>query len=209
MEKLKNTLSRLGWPVEDLSDGEIVSELHRRWFGKPVPTNQGGPLGFATAMGIVSALAKEGNLDALCWASSSAQVTEPEAVCEDLPSFDRHESGPGQPGYERRRSPRQRAKDFVTWSCDEDVETEATGWLICRAAEGIAFIAETGIVPKPESTIHVRVHSRFGGILELGKASVVRLEMLNEALSLVCVELERPIWSLSEEATPAPLPEAD
>jgi hypothetical protein len=148
-------------------------------------------------------------LDALCWTSSAAPVAEPESVCQDWPSFDRRESGPGQPGYERRRSSRQRAKDFVTWSCEDDLETEATGWLICRAAEGIAFITETNTVPKPESTIHVRVHSRFGGILNLGKATVVRLEMMNEILTLVCVELEQPIWSLSEEASPALLPEEE
>lgn len=210
MEKLRSTLGRLGWPIDRLTDEKIIDELHRRWFRSAPQVYESAPVGMASAMGIVSALAKEGNLDALCWSPGITPPPESDiSVGEELPVFDRRQDEQPGPGYERRRSRRQRAKDFVTWSCWDDTDTESTGWLVCRAAEGIAFIAETANLPPHEATIQVRVHSRHGGILELGKASVVRMEMLNELLTLVCVELETPVWSLASEMPPAPLPDAE
>jgi hypothetical protein len=211
MEKLRNTLGRLGWPIGELSDETIIGELHRRWFGRPVSTFEGVPMGMASAMGIVSALAKEGNLDALCW-SPGMMISTPASnnkISKELPAFERPEDEGAEPGMERRRSPRKRAKDFVTWTCWGDTDTQATGWLVCRAAEGIAFITETDNVPPHETTIEVRVHSRHGGILELGKAAVVRTEMLNDLLTLVCVELEKPVWSQGSEMSPARLPDSE
>lgn len=192
MDTLRDVLHRLGWPIAHLTDDEILLHVHRRWFGlRPDHDPADTRYTLASAMGIVSALAREGNLDALCW-SDEMRLDAPASLlnhsfdCFDTPRPSRHVA------RERRRSPRRKAKDFVIWSCaDGEDEAECTGWLVCQAEMGLAFIAPMGEAPVPGGVVAVRIHKRNGDTLSFGRAQVVRQEYLSEKFVLVCVELVR------------------
>jgi hypothetical protein len=211
MESVLDLLERLGWPVDDMSDAEIRHELCRRWFTDHA--NIGADpedLSDAALLGIVSAFSRQGNLDALCWQESDEFAD----TNIDLPDeADHYEPADAEepPATERRRYPRQRARDLVKWvPCDipaEAAETtaaagppteESTGWLICRGAGGIAFIAETADAPSNGERIEATIHSRHGGVLDIGTATIIRQEVLSDELRLVCAELDDVIWSLSD-----------
>ncbi len=194
MVQLREMLGQLGWPVEELLDEELLEGIRTRWFAtRPRIADARLQLSPASAMGIVSAFAREGNLDSLCWTEGEGSDVSEVDLAEELTVFERDSEGAAPVQDDRRASPRERAHDVVSWTCALD--DPHTGWLVCRAAGGIAFIVETRESPAPGERITARVHSRFGGMLELGGATVVRTEPLNETLTLVCVQLEEALWS--------------
>jgi hypothetical protein len=191
MDALRDVLNRLGWPIEHLTDDEVLLHVHRRWFGlRPDHDPSETRYTLASAMGIVSTFAREGNLDALCWSDDAPPGETPSLLNDSFDCFD-----PSRPARrvprERRRSPRRRAKDFVIWSRADDDEAELTGWLVCQAEMGLAFIAPMGEAPVPGCAIAVRIHKRNGDTMSFGRAQVVRQEYLSEKFVLVCVELVR------------------
>ncbi len=190
MDALRELLHRLGWPIQHLSDDEILLHMHRRWFGLNPDCNPSETqYNLASAMGIASALAREGNLDALCWADDLESDPEPVALDDDFDCFDPlADQSPVE--HERRRAPRRKAKDFVVWSATEgDDEAEETGWLVCQAEGGLAFIAPMNKAPLPGRTVSIRIHSRKGDTFVFSRAQVVRQEFLSDKFALVCVEV--------------------
>ena len=116
MEALRDRLGRLGWPIDQLSDDDIGNELYRRWF-ENLPQNEEGSFtaSIASGMGIVAALAKEGNLDALCWSNGDEHRGETEPLEEAFAPFEGGGETPPRASDERRRHRRERAATFVTW----------------------------------------------------------------------------------------------
>jgi len=194
MDRLRERLQRLGWPVDQMTDRQIRCELYRRWFAcqPPERMNEEGPLSVASARGVFVAMASEGNLDALCW---SAEDPVPEGNLVEPAEqavFVRSAESERPVREERRRSPRKPARELVYWSEDGSPWLEATGWLVDRSAHGIAFIAEASHAPEIGMQIHPSVHTRDHGVIQAGAATVVRTDPLNPELTLVCAQLDEP-----------------
>ena len=92
MKRLRQALHRLGWPVESLSNEQIARELNHRWCGgnASVPDQEHG-VSSVTANGIFASMAREGNLDALCWSKGDGPVLQ-EGVA--IAEVDAIEEGP-------------------------------------------------------------------------------------------------------------------
>ncbi len=190
MQSLRNALQRLGWPIDLLSDEEIARELYDRWFiccgDPPEPVHT---VSCAAARGIFAAMGSEGNLDALCWSEADDIGTLSDQALEAVRPIE--ERAPGdveRPEPDRRRSEREPVNDLVNFVAPSS-KTSASGWLIDISAEGIAFIAETQHVPALGSQIIPAIQTRSGDNTELSSATVVRTELLTDALSLVCAQL--------------------
>jgi hypothetical protein len=194
MLSVANTLRKLSWPVDQMTDEQIANELYRRWFdSQPEGAEElDGTISVAAIKGMFVSMAQEGNLDALCW-SVEDHIPEGRLDLEledEQHLFCREQSEDEIPEHDRRRSKREPAKDFVRWHFAHDQDDGATGWLVDRSAEGIAFIAQVDEVPAEHSEIIPTICSRTEGVLDLGVALVVRIEPLSEELSLVCAQLE-------------------
>lgn len=201
MVRVREVLQRLGWPVESLSDEEIVDELTCRWFARRGDRPQlDHPTSLATANGILLSMANEGNLDALCWAAEDDPPFPVDPAADELDALV-NKAGRERPpaerrGPERRRSHRRRASDVINFADPLSAEP-SSGFLVDVCPEGIAFIAETKDVPALETRIRFTIHKRDGGVTELGLATVVRTEPVTGFLSLVCAQLEEP-WDPDE-----------
>ncbi len=189
MHTVRKTLTKLGWPLTRMTDRQITQELYRRWFvSQAKDTERVGPLSVASVRGIVASMAAEGNLDALCWSKRDRAPETDVLSDEDRVFYDRPET-PERTPVERRRSRREVARDLVRWCLSGEEAVDCTGWLINRSAEGMAFIASAGEAPAVGDEIVSSVHSRTQGIIETGPARIVRIEPLNEQLTLVCARL--------------------
>lgn len=189
MRTVRASLQRLGWPVNDMSDRQITRELYRRWFAGQEDMNEEGPLAVVSARGILASMAAEGNLDALCWAEGD-RVPAEEVADDEQSLFIRQEAELDLPFADRRRSKRRPARELVQWRTSNDDSVGATGWLVDRSAEGLAFIAQADQAPGAGTRIRPTIHSRSEDTLELGPATVVRTEPLSPDLTLVCAQLE-------------------
>jgi hypothetical protein len=192
MIQLRDTLQRLGWPVDTLTDEDIGRELQRRWFeSRQVEPDEEAAASVAVAQGVFHAMAADGNLDALCWSDEAAETDA--VLCAEvddlLPRPCDADAAEDTSRPERRSSPRQPASDFVDFRVDDSACRE-TGWLVDISANGIAFIADTLSAPRVGSAIEPTVRTREGDRSLLGPAQVVRTELLAEGLSLVCARLE-------------------
>jgi hypothetical protein len=192
MIHLRETLQRLGWPVDSLSDDDIGRELQRRWFesngagaGEIVVTS------IAAARGVFHTMAADGNLDALCWSADGEDTEMTLDTDQDILAAWMHPRRTHRPPHlpDRRSSPRQPASDFVEFVC-ADWDIRATGWLVDVSAEGIAFIADARSAPAIGLSITPTVRRRSGSTTALGAAIVVRREFLDDGLILVCAKLE-------------------
>ena len=201
MVRLREVLQRLGWPVESLSDEEIVDELTCRWFACRGDRPQlEHPTSLATAKGILLSMANEGNLDALCWAAKDDPPFPDDLAADEVDAFvktaGRKRLAGERPGPERRRSRRRRASDVIEFVDPLSAEP-SSGFLVDVCPEGIAFIVEAKDVPALGTRIRSTIHKRGGGVTELGLATVVRTELVTGFLSLVCAQLEEP-WDPDE-----------
>jgi hypothetical protein len=191
MVLLKTMLKRLGWPVQEMSFGQIAQELHRRWFkASPRLFTHENRLGPASATGIVLALAGERDFKSLCWTPDSPECPKDLALPEEKHLFFRKPPPPPHPHPERRKAPRIPGKDLVCWSTGEN--DAGTGWLVDCSADGIAFITDTDKAPKAGAALVARIQNRASDLLELGDATVARIEPLTPELSLACLRLEVP-----------------
>ena len=195
MNKLRESLGKLGWPTDTMTDRQIKNELYRRWFAcqPPEDMNAEGPLSAASARGIFVAMASEGNLDALCWSTPAPEENLVPLEQEEAACFTRVRQPSHPPARERRRSPRHPARELVCWSEEDAPWVEATGWLVDRSAHGLAFIAEARHAPEIGARIHPTVHTRQHGLVPMGNATVVRADPLNPDLTLVCAQLDEPV----------------
>ena len=198
MRVLRKILSRLGWPVDALSDEDIAFELYRRWFADIVDTDKSAyvPSG-ATAYGIYESVATSGNLDALCWAENTNREFSNEATDEELEAFSviPRRQGPQEKVtcIERRKSPRKEAGEYI--DLVELISTRRfSGWLIETSADGTAFVAQTEDVPALGARLAAIVKKQDGGTLESALVTVVRTECLSDSLSLVCAHCSAD-WS--------------
>jgi hypothetical protein len=188
LRSIRKALSTLGWPVADMSNQQITRELERRWFQVNHDDDARPGIGSVPAKGVFVTMATEGNLDALCW-SVEDRIPAGELIPQDEgPFFCTHARPDAYSLPERRRAPRTPARDVIRWTLDGEND-ESTGWLVDRSDFGIAFIAEACRAPAARSEIRTRIHSRSEGLIELGTGTVVRTEVLNDSLTLVCVEL--------------------
>ncbi len=194
MEKLRDSLGKLGWPIETMTDRDIQKELYRRWFAcqPPDEMHAEGPVNVASARGIFVAMASEGNLDALCWSSTATDEELPILEPQEQEVFARTSQPIRRPPCERRRSPRKPARELVCWSHEDAPWLESTGWLVDRSDHGLAFISESRHAPQVGARIHPTVHTRKQGLVQVGSATVVRADPLNPELTLVCAQLEEP-----------------
>lgn len=195
MEKTRGVLKRLGWPTEEMSDRQITQELYRRWFAVSSGNlNEEAPLSVASAGGIIASMCSEGNLDVLCW-SPDDRIPEEEIIPDEDEALYLQDASGSEYHPDRRRSQRETARDLVRW-CLSGGENSVgcTGWLINRSAEGMAFIAPASEAPHTGEEIVPEIHSRTDGVLRAGPATVVRTEMLNEELTLVCTHLIEHTW---------------
>ena len=138
-------------------------------------------------------MADEGNLDALCWSADEGDVDSDGVALEDSHPFERPSPGDDEEAFDesdedRRRSPRVPTSDFVDFVRGAS-DDRSSGWLIDASAEGLAFITETKDVPTVGTSILPTIRQRGGGATDLGDATVVRTELLNDTLSLVCAQL--------------------
>jgi hypothetical protein len=148
------------------------------------------PVSIASAKGIFASLASEGNLDCLCW-SDGDTIPQEEVVSDQEQNFfiSKPDQGP-QNGAERRRAPREPARELIHWRLPWDEEA-MTGWLVNRSATGLAFIASQEQAPEVDSEIRPCIHSRQQEEIPLGAATVVRTEPLNAELTMVCVQFDK------------------
>ena len=199
MERLRQALQRLDWPVDRLSDQQITDELCRRWLEADASSAPFGiESGAHAAQGIFARMAREGNLDALCWEEKNAgEGTAPrvpqsggggaQAPSGAVPTF-RCSATRG----ERKPPGTHGALDWQT----VDSGLNASGWLVQCADVGLAFVAQTLRVPPLGAIILPTIRARSGKRCPLGNATIVYTESLNEELSLVCAELGQP-WMVS------------
>jgi len=199
MKTVRKALQRIGWPEDQMSDKQITRELYRRWFACQREDLDGaGPVPVASVRGILVSMASEGNLDTLCW-SDDDQIPEEDVVSDDERAIFRRETT--EESYalpDRRTSKRKSTRDLVRWCVGDGGSDEATGWLVDRSEEGIAFIAPTSEAPLAGAEIVPCIHPQSGGVIEPGPAIVVRTEALNGALTLVCARLDEgslPEWA--------------
>ena len=188
MRTVRNTLAKLGWPIDHMSDKQITQELYRRWFHAQQDLDDEDVVSIASATGVVVSMACEGNLDALCWSDEDVSPAEDVVAPEDEEIFLHEPEDEPYPCPDRRESPRSPRRDVVSWHTPYD--DGSAGWLVDYSAGGMAFIAESEQAPQLGSAITPSIHSRSQGTIDLGPATVVRIEPLNPELSLVCVQLE-------------------
>jgi hypothetical protein len=193
----RSVLGRLGWPIDSLSDEELVQALYARWFDQtsdrfdPMPA--ASP---AAAQGIVATLACEGNLDALCWCEADIEGMPEPVDVGALPQLSRgphEEREPGIAPRERRGSRRTRRSDLVRFAVPGGAG-EAGGWLVDTSSEGMAFITEIHSAPRIGTAIQVACMGREQGVADMGAALVVRTELLSDSLGLVCARREGEDW---------------
>jgi hypothetical protein len=193
MQKVRQSLARLGWPTDQMSDKQLKMELYRRWFASQ-PTEEmaeEAPVSIASAKGIFASLASEGNLDSLCW-SEGDRIPQEEVVSEQERHFFISNPNHGQhDGAERRRSPREPARELIHWHTPWTEGEAMTGWLVNRSATGLAFIVAQEQAPEIDSEIQPCIHSRQQEEIPLGTATVVRTEPLNPELTMVCVQFDQ------------------
>ena len=203
MEGLRKSLEKLGWPIGEMSDKQITRELYRRWFAcQTDDMDEEAPLSVASARGIFTSMAAEGNLDALCWSDDNEVPAEEVVEEEEQSLFTRPEQPRDESQPERRRGARESARELVYWSDVSSPWLEATGWLIDRSTHGIAFIVQTQHAPQIGEEIIPSVHTREQGVIKAGQATVVRTDQLNPGLVLICAELAEPQdWSVSSPTT--------
>ncbi len=192
MEWLRGSLRRLGWPIEDLSDEQLARLLYQRWVAcGDEELESGREISVAAAHGIFDSMAKEGNLDALCWQEGDVlEEIEDASWAEGGPihardTYDTQPEDRDQP--ERRESTRTDAADVIRFG-EATAPEDSCGWLVDVSTDGIAFIAETHDVPVIGTKIFSTVEGREGETTELGDATVVRTELLSEFLTLVCAQ---------------------
>jgi hypothetical protein len=196
----RSVLGRLGWPIDSLSDDEIIQRLYARWFDQsnerpdPLPAPS-----FVAAQGIVATLASEGNLDALCWCDGDlACASDPGNVVEASP-FGRSQADVraartnGPRGEERRRSRRTHRSDVIRFRIPGSA-AEGGGWLLDSSGHGLAFITELQSAPRIGTIIQPALMGRQHGVQEFGEAVVVRTELLSNSLGLVCAQLGGEDW---------------
>ncbi len=192
MEWLRRALHRLGWPVDCLSDDDVARELAHRWFATG---NQDGSeenvRGAAAANGIFVSMARDGNLDALCWsreddAAFLDEFTLDQACTVDV-KVDEDPTSEACPWEDRRSQPRGPADDLIEFGVPAQ-DNSASGWLVDASANGIAFMAETDDVPTVGMRIVSTIRKRGGETAPFGCATVVRTELLTDRLSLVCAQ---------------------
>ena len=180
MDKLRQALRKLDWPVGRLSDQQIIDELCRRWLEADATST---PLclesGAHAALGIFARMARAGNLDALCWEADTAAKAEVGAAPRLRCSAALRVPKPPE------------MHDALDWLA-VDTERGGSGWLVQCADAGLAFVAETGQVPPLGTEIRPTIRARSGAQRNLGSATIVRTDMLNGELSLVCAELNEP-----------------
>ena len=190
MRETRHLLRRLGWPTERLSGEEIASELRRRWL-EACPGQTPDEPGPAAPEDVVSEMAKTGNLDALCWpVENGAGETEELAIDRDN-SGERRCCGSipyGTTEPDRRRSSRRHMRDRIDFTIPS-LAKSASGWLVDASENGLAFIVMTPNTPPIGTHIHSSIRRRNGKTPEPGVATVVRTELLNECLTLVCAQL--------------------
>ncbi|NLX14498.1 MAG: hypothetical protein GXY44_12710, partial [Phycisphaerales bacterium] len=167
MQTVRKALARLGWPVGSMTDKQIKIELYRRWFAsQPEDTETDAPLTMASAGGIFTALAAEGNLDVLGWSPEdvvpSATHVEVLAPSEQA-LFLRGNEEQDYAGHERRRAAREPARELIGWHSPLCNEEASTGWLVDRSATGLAFIAPANAAPVAGQEIIPTLHARTGG----------------------------------------------
>ena len=195
MKTVRKTLKRIGWPIDAMSDRQVKQELYRRWFAcHHEDMDEAAPISVASAKGIVVSMVSQGNLDTLCWSPDDNIPYEDVVSQEDDALFGREQVEDEHPFSERRASKRRPAKELVHWCLSGGDAEEATGWLIDRSLEGIAFIAQTNQAPHLGARITPSIHSRSDGAIGLGSAVVVRTEELNGELTLVCARIEDGSW---------------
>lgn len=191
MPPLKKMLQRLGWPVHEMPFGQIARELYRRWFKTPPETLEDEKrIGPASAAGIVFALAGEGDFQSLCWTQEPPECREKLVLPREKHLFVREGTEKPHPLPERRKAPRVPGKDLVCWSMGEN--RTGTGWLVDYSAHGIAFITEKDTAPKVGTALFTQIQNRARRVLDLGDATVVRIETLTPELSLACLRLDAP-----------------
>ncbi len=203
MTMLRGALERLGWPVDELDDDQIMRELAQRWFvagGGEVMLER--PDRGLAARAIYSTLAEEGNLDALCWSTSRPALDAPtltafvDAIISNQQS--KHErADAAYVAANRRRSARVPRSELVDVVMDYG-EKRSVGWLVDVSSEGAAYIMETESVPSIGEYVETTIHDRHGRHCALGTGRIVRTEMLSNELGLVCVELENAVIPMEE-----------
>ncbi len=194
MESLRQALGKLGWPVSILSDEDIARELYRRWFAhQGIEAAPAERPNLATANGVFVAMARNGNLDDLCWSREDDEAFLDAIPLDDVdPLNGRTVCGDADPSPRQperrasRRSPESSLIGFITPSSPD----RSCGWLVDVSSTGIAFMAETKDVPALGTRITSTVHGQNGEVRTLESATVVRTELLNEMLSLVCAEID-------------------
>jgi hypothetical protein len=194
MEWLRQALHRLGWPADSLSDDDIARELCRRWFaGSGSYPQSGDRCGVAASSGIFVSMAREGNLDALCWSEEDDAMLLDDYTMGEVSALSKRgcQDHPQDecPQPDRRSSPRVPADDLVEFGQSSPSDS-ASGWLVDASSKGMAFMAETTDVPALGTRILSTICKRDGVTTQFGPATVVRTELLNATLSLVCVQLE-------------------
>ncbi len=196
MQSVRKCLARLGWPIGRMTDKQIKIELYRRWFAcQPKDADEDAALTVASAGGIFAALAAEGNLDALGWSPEDKVPSIPRGQVlapADQAVFIRGRDGQDYAGHERRRAPREPAREMIGWRLPLGDGEASTGWLVDRSATGLAFIAPADAAPIAGQEIMPTLHARTGGSFDFGTATVVRTEPLNPGLTLVCVQFDEP-----------------
>jgi len=195
MDRLRKALQKLDWPVDRLSDQQISDELCRRWL--EADTSSAFihlESGAHAAWGVFARMARAGNLDVLCWeADSTRQVTVPH---QRQPIGSAAETEGGAASRPGRSVVRQAPKppgmhDALDWQA-VDTGHCASGWLVQCADAGLAFVAESAHVPPLGAEILPTIRARSGAQRPLGHATIVRTDMLNRELALVCAELKEP-----------------
>lgn len=190
MAAFYKSLKRLGWPIEQMSDRQITQELYRRWFAfQPRMEVPDEPLSVASATGVFVSMADDGNLDALCWCDGDRIPEEDIVSKEEEALFVREDEPDTFPHAERRQAPREPAREMISWWQPDGCTEAATGWLVDRSDNGIAFIAQADDAPQAGAEIMPTIQSRAEGPVETGPVTVVRTEILNDQLTLVCGHL--------------------
>ena len=195
MDRLRRALQKLDWPVARFSDQQIIDELCRRWLeadATPAPACL-EPDAHA-AWGIFARMARAGNLDALCWewqdGVEGARCGAPETRGDKSQIEAGVTSSLRCSVRQGKRQPPGR-HDALEWQTAE-AGHYASGWLVQCADADLAFVAQTAQVPPLGAEILPTIRARGGWRCSLGTATIVRTEMLNEELSLVCAELKEP-----------------
>lgn len=199
MKAVRQTLEVLGWPKE-LSDHEVATELLRRWFetDPPAPLTLSDPV--IVARGVYATLARDGNLDALCWTPDrKATIPRAAALVDEVLSAQQGKHDDADDDYilaNRRKCGRMPRPALVDVSMDYGAR-RALAWLVDISSDGAGLLMETLSVPSVGQHIEPVVHGRDGQPDRLGPGLVVRTELLASDIGLVGIELEEPRENLA------------